>query len=230
VVLPAIGAAFMGGYYAGTIDTTKGNIIAADASQTGAKYALIVSPQSLQSSLMQYGVSTSVAAARTRWDGLTATLAMASTSYPAANYCYGLSYPSDAASRWYLPAMDELELIYRNLKPKADANYTTAAACAAGSFPYSGTTLNHGYDPSSSPAGAAYTSASPAQTTVAAFQYGGAQALGNATSDIYLWSATEYASTDAWIQDPWGSQAGRQNNASKNGSYFLVRPVRRLLL
>ena len=47
VVLPAIGASFMGGYYAGIIDTTKGNIIPADTSQTGLRYALIVAPKSL---------------------------------------------------------------------------------------------------------------------------------------------------------------------------------------
>ena len=43
-----IGDSFMGGYYAGIIDTTQGNIIAADQSQTGLRYALIVAGKSLE--------------------------------------------------------------------------------------------------------------------------------------------------------------------------------------
>ena len=121
---PAIGDPFMGGFFAGIIDTTKGNIIPADASQTGLRYALIVAPKSLENTSLQYKTAGSAAptAARTRWDGLSATIAMNSATYPAAQWCYGRSYPADDASPWYLPAMDELELIYRNLKPTTTNN------------------------------------------------------------------------------------------------------------
>ena len=227
VVLPAIGDPFMGGYFAGIIDTTKGNIIAADASQTGLRYALIVAPQSLESSPLAYKPTDSAApaAASTRWDGLTATIAMNSSAYPAAQWCYGQSYPTDDASRWYLPAMDELELIYRNLKPTTDSNYTSSSS--GSTFP--GGSQAPGYNPSSDPAGSAYSSSVPAQTSVAAFKSGGAQALG-ASVTSYYWSATEYSSSNAWAQSLKGGFSGYQTGINKGSGTRRVRPVRRLPL
>jgi hypothetical protein len=68
------------------------------------------------------------AATGTLTEGLKATLAMVadgnSTVYPAAHFCNDLSI--GGYSDWYFPARDELELIYRNLKPVTDNNYTTA--------------------------------------------------------------------------------------------------------
>lgn len=228
LMLPPIGDALMTGFYAGIMDTTKGNIIAADASQTGLRYALIVAPKSLESSL-QYKTANSAApaACSTRWDGLTATAAMASATYPAAQYCAGLTHDADGASGWYMPAMDELELIYRHLKPTTESNYTTATT--GSTFP--GTSQSPGYNPSSDPTGSAYTSSVPGQTSVAAFQSGGAQALGASGTNTLFWTATEYNANSTWLQYATGSgtYAGDQIYNNKTASEK-VRPVRRFVI
>lgn len=238
LTLPAIGSAFMGGYYAGIIDTTRpGSIVAADTSQTGLRYALIVAPKSLEATLLQWATSDAFGpgASRTRWNGLAATTAMASTTYPAANYCYGLTFPTDAASRWYLPAMDELELVYRNLKGTTEPNPSSASqsSTVTNSFPFSGVNFSHGANVSSDPTGAAYESASPARTTVAVFQDGGGQDLGDAGTNLFYWTATEYDASSAWIHGFSGSAfSGFQSQSTKTTSHVtrIVRPVRRLVL
>lgn len=221
-----IGDPFMGGFYAGIIDTTKSNIIAADASQTGLRYALIVAPASLENSNgVAYKTTADAApsAASTRWDGLTATAAMNSATYPAAQYCAGLSYDPDGASAWYLPAMDELELIYRNLRCSTESNWTTTQTAT---FPG---TQPQGYNPSSDPTGAAYTSSDPGQTSVAAFKTSGTQALGVSGTTVLYWSATESTTGQAWVQYLSGTATGAQISGGKTG-LSRVRPVRRLIL
>lgn len=220
-----IGDPFMGGYYAGVIDTTQGNIIAADASQTGLRYMLIVAPKSLETTAVWSSLSVDVAAAKTRWNGLAATAAMASSSYPAANYCAGLAYPSDDGSAWYLPAMDELELLYRNFRPGSASNPTGTLNVSSSFFPPG--LMSHGANPSSDPVGAAYTSSDPAQTTVAAFVSGGAQAL-DSTDNYQYWCSTQYSSTAAW-QLRFGYEAA-PGSSNKMYSTYSVRPVRRLVL
>ena len=221
--LPAIGDSFMGGFYAGIIDTTVGNIIAADASQIGRRYALILSPKSLESATTLDNNANSTAA-RTRWDGLSATTALAALGSPAATYCTGLSAPSDGGSGWYLPAMDELELLYRNLKPSTDANVVSSAS---GTFPP--TSQNYGVNPSSSPTGSAYTSSVPARTPLVAFQGGGGETLQHASLTQYIWSSTESTSSNGWRQSMAVASAGTQQVTTKV-TLSRVRPVRRLLL
>ena len=227
-----IGDPFMGGYLAGFIDTTKGNVIAADASQAGLLYALIVAPKSLENGSLSWSTlprEPAPSATRTRWDGLAATVAMASATFPAANYCYGLAHPSDGASRWYLPAMDELELTYRNLKATSENNYV--APRDAGDFP--GTTPGIGENLSTG--GPAYTSSNPAQTSIAAFQVGGAQALGAAGTALTFWTSTDavtgdpFTSGSARTQRMSGSFCGLQGYSGKSNS-LRIRPVRRFLL
>ncbi len=46
-----------------------------------------------------------------------------------AAYCRNLTFPSDGGSRWYLPAKNELELLYRNLKPTTEPHYSATGAC-----------------------------------------------------------------------------------------------------
>jgi hypothetical protein len=235
VALPNIGDNVFGGYYAGLIDTTRaGAIISGDASATGLKYMLIMAPKSLElapGTLWKTTNDAGPTGVRTRWDGLSASEAMAAAGavYQAATYCHGLTYPGDGYSRWYLPALDELELLYRNLKPTADANYVTPTASTAGDYPYNGTTYNHGYDPASDPSGAAHTAGVPAQTGLAAFQQGGAQALEGVTNPYY-WAATEVNATYAWFQYAGGGAAGNQGSNSKNTTGVRVRPVRRVVL
>jgi hypothetical protein len=119
--------------------------------------------------------------------------------------------------------MDELELIYRNLKPGSEAN---SVSSYSGSFP--GGAHVPGYNPSSDPAGTAYTSTSPAQTNVTAFHAGQGQDF---SFTNYI-TATERDATTNWIQAFLGSSAGRQfsENGNKTSTAYAVRPVRRLIL
>lgn len=220
----AIGDSFKGGFYAGIIDTTvAGSIIAADASQTGVRYALIVAGKSLESSSLSYKTSndTAPSAASTRWDGRTATAAMNSATYPAAQYCAGLDYDDDGASPWYLPALDEMELICRSLRPGPNPNATETVNYATFPGP-----VSPGANPSSDPAGADYTSNVPPATSVTAFVSGGAQALG---SGSYYWSSTESQTATAWGWYFDGSFGAGPTFASKLNTRP-VRPVRRLVL
>lgn len=213
----------MGGFFVGAIDTTRSNIIPADASQTGLRYALIVSPKSMEPPLERnymWPGDVSPPPTRTRWDGLSATQSMASATYPAAEHCLGLSYPSDGASQWYLPAMDELELIYRNLKPTTRNN--TVSVSGGHEFP--GGVQAYGYNPSSVITGAAYTQSAPGQTSAVAFRDGGVQAL-----EASYWSSTEFSDSYAWFHRFSGQTSGYQNESLK-GSVHRVRPVRRLIL
>lgn len=227
--MPAIGEAYMGGFFAGIIDTTQDNIIAGDAYQVGERYALIVSPQSLEGGsdtgtgdLRWHATgSQSPAGAKTRWDGLAATDALRSLSadYEAAAYAWNLSFPSDGGSRWYLPALDELELIYRMLKPTTTDNYTTDRT--GHDFPDD--PLVQGVNPSSDPTGDAYTTGDPAQTLIAAFQDGAAEALDTG----YYWTSSWATSSGAWRQlGDSGSQSGNTQTYTSGR----VRPVRRVAL
>lgn len=225
----SIGDPLRGGYFAGIIDTTVGNIIAADASQTGLRYALIVAGASKEDTSIRYKTTNddAPAASQTRWDGLSATQAMAAAgaTYEAATYCDGLAVPADDASQWYLPAMDELDLIYWLLKCSTEANYTGNRS--GGDFP--GGTVNYGENSSSDPTRPASTTSVPGQTSVTAFKTGNAEALGASGSNIYYWTATEYNSSYAWFQGMSGSGAGRQSLTGKSLTRR-VRPVRRLAL
>jgi hypothetical protein len=107
---------------------------------------------------------------------------------------------------WYLPAKNELEILYYNLKPDTTANNTAS-----------------GINPNAVPARASnYTAGSPAQTTSALFA-GGAQAFSTAAN---YWSSTEPSSStsDAWRQN---FANGFQFPINKLNGYY-ARAVRRI--
>ena len=219
--IPTIGDAAWGGYYAGIIDTTRpGSIGGGDPSQAGLRYLLIVSPKSIEYTTgkrWKTSDDAGPAATKTLWDGLAATEAMfaAGSAYEAATYCRELAFPQDGGSRWYLPARDELELLYRNLKPTTEPHYNASGANVA-----------------SDPTGVAYTPGSsdnPSQSGLAAFQQGGAQAL-EGVSSPYYWSSSEHSALYAWFQFVGGSYAGKQDTLNKTNTNLRVRPVRRFVL
>ncbi len=219
--VPSIGDAAWGGYMAGIIDTTRvGSIGGTDPSQAGLRYLLIVSPKSIEYTTGKRWKTTDDAgpnATKTLWDGLSATEAMfaAGPEYEAATYCRGLAFPADGGSRWYLPAIYELELLYRNLKPTTEPHYNASGA-----------------NPASDPTGTAYVpgaTTAPAQSLLAAFQQGGAQALEGVSSPAY-WSSSEYSAPVAFTQAVGGTAAGAQFGNSKTYTGTRVRPVRRFVL
>lgn len=233
----------------GTVTASSGttltvNVTSVDGSGTltdwsiMAKYRLIVAPKSSgESSSKQYKNANTAApsATGTLTEGSKATLAMVaadtSTVYPAAHFCNDLTI--GGYSDWYLPARDELELIWRNLKPVTNNNYTSTDRPTGATPDYKnlgslGDTANtHGTNNNSSPQGSAYTSNSPAQTSVAAFQSGGAEAM--TFGDNYYWSSTEYSSSLAWPQNYLTSLPGYQNLGNKNASLY-VRAIRRSII
>jgi hypothetical protein len=206
-----IGESYGGGYYAGII------------TQGGSDYYLIVAPKSTgENSSKQWKTSGSAgpSATQTLNNGPAASASMNSATYPAAQFCEGLSI--GGYTDWYLPARDELELCYRNLKPTTDANNTSSRSLSGITYPegndVSGDTM--GINRNSNPTGSAYTSGSPAQTSVTAFQTGNSEAFASAS----YWPSSEYSSTDAWRQYFLN---GYQGTNLKYSSYY-VRAVRRI--
>ena len=191
---PVIGSAYEGGYYAGKIST---------AGNGTADYYLVVAPKSSGESILQWKtINTSTSGTSSVIDGPTNSANMNNASHPAAQFCEGLTI--GGFSDWYMPARNELEVCYYNLKPTTNSNNTS-----------SGTNTNA--VPSR---GSNYTSGTPAQTSVSDFQSGGAQAF---AAGAY-WSSTEFSSTNARLQD-FGF--GFQSNDSKVNVYY-VRAVRRV--
>lgn len=193
----AIGAAYQGGFFAGQID------------QSGTIYNLVVGPvASAQSAtLRKYkNLSTATAGADSVIDGPQNTADIVadgnSTVYPAAHFCNDLVI--GGFSDWYLPAKNELEVCYYNLKPDTTSNNTS-----------SGTNTNA--VPSR---GSNYTAGTPAQTSATNFKTTG-------TEDFaldYYWSSTENSTEKAWTQY---FANGYQYASSKDNSQR-VRAIRRV--
>ena len=215
--LPAPGTALEGGFFAGVIV------------QGGNSFAIIVAPRaSGENTSLQYKNTNDAAPAATQTlnNGPAATAAMVaagnSTVYPAAHFCNNLTI--NGFSDWYLPARDELELCYRNLKPTTGANNTGNRSQSAYTYPEGNDQAagTIGVNRNSDPTGAAYTSGSPAQTSVSDFQTGNTEAFASA----FYWSSSEFSSTNAWAQE---FSNGFQENGGKNISVY-VRAVRRIAL
>ena len=193
--VPSIGEAFGGGFYAGEISTAGNGV---------ADYYLIVAPvASGENSSKQWKTSnTSTSGTSSVIDGPTNSSNMNNATHPAAQFCEGLTI--GGFSDWYMPAKNELEVCYYNLKPTTTANDTS-----------SGTNTNA--VPSR---GSNYTSSVPGQTSANDFKTGNTEAF---AAEPY-WSSTEYSATAAWRQFV---DNGYQGGATKN-SDNRVRAVRRV--
>ena len=193
--VPAIGSAFQGGYYAGQISTAGNGV---------ADFYLVVAPKSSgENSSKEWKTSnTSTIGTSSVIDGPTNSSNMNDASHPAAQFCEGLSI--GGYSDWYMPAKNELEVCYYNLKPTTASNTTS-----------SGTNTNA--VPSR---GGNYTVSVPAQTSATDFQTGNSERFAAG----FYWSSTEYSATGAWYQS---FSNGYQGNATKVIS-DRVRAVRRV--
>lgn len=175
------------------------------------------------------------AACQTLTEGWEATLAMVAagnaTEYPAAHAVRALVI--NGKDDWYIPARDQRELAWRNLKPVTNNNHVLADRPTAAGFNYTNdgsygdTTNTHGVNNNSVPIGAAYTASVPGQTPATPFRTGGAEAF-EFGSENY-WTSSEYSSSGAWGQYWHSSGPGRQSNASKSFAYRL-RAVRRSII
>jgi hypothetical protein len=194
--IPAIGDAYGGGFFAGQISTAGNGI---------ADYNLVVGPvASAQNASKQWKiVDTTTAGTSSVIDGPANSAAMNDVSHPAAQFCEGLAI--GGFSDWYMPAQNELEVCYYNLKPITHVNDT-----------------NSGINPNAVPARASnYTlNGNPTRTLSTDFQSTGTEYF---ASGVY-WASTQFNASFSRYQR---FDDGTQYNATKT-SYYRVRAIRRV--
>lgn len=196
VAVPTVaGTPFQGGYYAGKL-------------RIGAQsYALIVAPKASGQSSTTLQIRTTlgnVPGSISDWDGAANTDAMilaGAVAHPAANFCKGLTI--GGYTDWFLPAKDQLDVLYREFKPTTTSNNSLSGA-----------------NTNSDPATANYTAFVPSVTTVTSFISGGLEAF---DIDFYYATSTQVSSTVNYVQ--LFSNGTQGNNQLKTASYR-VRAVR----
>jgi len=184
------GAPFGDGFYAGQIVVD------------GLTYALVVAPKTIgeiNSIVWKTDWQTATPGTQSVNDGFANTEAMIKAGgHPITDWISKVR--SDWLEDAYLPSRDELEVIYRNLKPTTSSNFTYASRAKRwGVKPgkYNGCDENgNGHNAHSIPPGDPYTATSPAQTLAEAYREGGPQAFERA----WYWSSTEFAPDVAWVQ------------------------------
>lgn len=195
-ILPIIGTSMGGGFYSGRIRIE------------GQLFSLIVSPKAEgQSGGIWIPDYKEVPGARSYNDGLANTKAMAEAGSKLAQLA--LAQRIGGFDDWYIPAQDELEVMYRNLKPSTDEN-----SCYA----RSGINL-HSAEPT-----LPYTTGFPVQTNAELFKLDADEAFDLA----WYWSSTQHASGSdfAWGQ---GFGNGTQGYGYTDGQ-GRARFVRRLVI
>jgi uncharacterized protein DUF1566 len=191
------GAPMAGGFYAGRI------LVANIA------YALIVAPKASgeHRDTVWNESYANVPGALSYNDGLANTRAMAEAGSALAAWALALNI--DGIGDWYLGSQDELEILYRNLKPGTETNSQWGRS---------------GINVSAIPLTYPYLVDSPAQTVNELFRTDGTEAF----DEVAYWTSTQHASYSdyAWLQY-FGN--GYQYYWLKDGK-LRARAVRRLPL
>ena len=184
-------------------------------------------------------------ACKTLANGAASTAAMVaagdSTVYPAAWFCHNLTL--GGYSDWYMPARDEIETAFRNLRPDSSVNFVgdrmNLLPGALGDYP--DTALGVGINRNSVPPGAAYTTTDPARTTLTGFYTGGAYSLAYNYDDVLISSTyraplapVTYNSVcvQRMDQDASGTAPGFQDvmPINSNSEFYRTRAFRRSII
>ena len=200
IPVPIVGSALGGGYFAGQISTAGNGI---------ADYNLIIGPvASAENTSKQFKiVNTSTAGAKSVIDGPANSLAMNDVTHPAAQFCEGLTI--GGFSDWYMPATNEIEVCYYNLKPTTTSNNTS-----------------YGINANAVPARASnYTAGTPAQTSATDFQSTGAEDF----AAVFYWSSTQNSVSPLYKVIQQNFSDGSQTLADADDSRR-VRAVRRVAI
>ena len=189
-------------------DVYKGGIFAGQINDGGVIYNLVLAPEASGESstdLEFKTTNTATSGTASTTDGPANTAAMitaGASAHPAADFCNNLSI--GGFTDWYLPAQDELEVIYYNLKPSTGSNDT-----------------NYGTNTNAVPArNSNYTTGDPAQTSVTDFQTGNTEAF-----RITNYRSSTTAGSSTAVSLSFGN--GRLFNFPKDYTYP-VRAVRRV--
>lgn len=200
--VPVVGSAYGGGFFAGQISTAGNGV---------ADYNLVVAPVSSGQFRGQWKTANNnTPGTLSEIDGPANTAAIVadgnSTTYPCGHFCNNLV--TGGQTDWYMPALNELEICYYNLKPTTQVNNTGG-----------------GINPNSVPARAStYTSGTPAQTSAADFKDTGSEDF-TAGGDYY-WTSTQNSGSAGYVRIQFFNN-GYQANSPKSSNYF-VRAVRRV--
>ena len=223
---PSIGDYWQGGYVVGQGSSTQDGV---------ATHWLIAAPKSGEV-VRAWNVDDVVTTVANAWTGPenTTTLAV-NAQNNAAVYCS--NYSNDGYTDWYLPSQSDMQQVYVNLKSDNRTNATSSEDGTPVIY-----TNNFGVPKRTT----AYTNSGgvaqdPAQTSLALFQVGNAQAFGNGTdiSTSYHWTSTTYDPVGGFVNNPVAvamigttatDQGGRfimsvQSQADINA---IVRPFRRV--
>jgi hypothetical protein len=195
VTIPAIGQPFGGGFFSG---------ITRDP-DTGKRYLNITAgaAHELEGEWGKYGEK--IEGADSFTNSRANTEAMAAAGSELAQQVLALDI--GGFTDWAIPARDVQELQYRHFKPTTETNWADR---------------RDGDNPNSEPLGLLYTEESPGQTSLPAFQEGGAEAF----RDTWYWSSSQRSANYAffmYFDDGGQFYYGKLNE-------LRVRPVRSQLI
>lgn len=185
-----LGTPMEGGFFGGIMNP----------GQTGThRYYLIVAPKAngFHSGLRWKTVNTTTPGTNSLWDGWNNSNNMNNSTHPAAQWCRSRNI--NGFNDWYLPAIDEAEILFRAFRPHTAWNNVT----------------NSGINNNSEPIGELYTINNPQNTTLELFIPQGSEEFTGGGYHV----STELNTSSAYIQN-------YNNGARLNSWKFDTRPFR----
>jgi hypothetical protein len=202
ITTTALGDAYGGGYFAGQISTSANGV---------ATHNLVISDKSVgQNENIQWGTNPETTGATSFINGPanSATESSFGAAYYPARFCETLN--TGGYTDWYLGARNEMTTIYYFLKPTTTTNSTSYGSNSNAVSPQ--------------PLNTNYTSGSPAQTSVSAFQSSSGSQF---VPPNACWTSTELDENSAYSVN-FGDGFGAAQN--KSSAYKNCRAIRRVAI